>query len=183
MIKNRKFIWIILGAFFTGLVLQQYDLFRLESDLEPFKIGSTKGLVGELRPKFSLYDFAGESRQISEWDGDVIVLNFWASWCPSCLTEIPMLTELSAQYEDQEVTFIGLALQEKEEIVSYMEEVKIGYTVLVGTLDVMQIAISYGNSVGALPYTVVVDRHQKIASQHYGVVSKSDIEQVILPLL
>ena len=79
--------------------------------------------------------------------------------------------------------FIGFALQEAGEIRSYSEAMKIPYPLLTGVNEVIEIAQDYGNEIGALPYTVIVDREGNIAFRKRGPLSKAEAEQVILSLL
>ena len=66
------------------------------------------------RPDFTLPDLAGERRRIAEWDGDIVVLNFWATWCAPCREEIPLFTELQTAFDDQGVQFLGVAIDDPE---------------------------------------------------------------------
>jgi len=132
---------------------------------------------------FILPDVDGVQRNLSEWQGKVIVINFWATWCPPCREEIPDFIELQTQYSDRGLQFIGIALQEAEEIRDFIAEFDVNYPSLVGTDKVIQVANKLGNGIGALPYTVIIDRHGIISFTRRGPLSKSDAETAIQPLL
>jgi peroxiredoxin len=140
-------------------------------------------IQGKPRPDFSLPDLTGRSRHISEWDGQVLAINFWASWCLPCLHEIPELVDLQTRYADRGLQIIGIALQKPEEITDFIVEYKMNYPVLAGEDSVIEIAESYGNTIGALPYTVIIDRSGRIVFVKLGPVTGTEVEGVISPLL
>lgn len=138
---------------------------------------------GSARPDFSLSDVSGELRHISEWDGKVLAINFWATWCPPCIKEIPEFIELQHKYEDKGLQFIGIALQRPEEVREFMVEYGINYPILAGEMEVIKIAEAYGNDIGALPYTVIIDRAGNINFVKRGPLSGEKAEAVITNLL
>ncbi len=142
-----------------------------------------EALIGRTRPDFRLPDLSGRERRVSEWDGRILVVNFWATWCPPCLEEIPEFIELQSRYGDQGLQFVGIALQKPSDVVDFAEEHGINYPVLAGEMAVVRVAEAYGNDVGALPYTVVIDRAGKIVFTHRGPVSGPEMMSVIRPLL
>lgn len=140
-------------------------------------------IVGSRRPDFSLPDLEGRERHISEWDGRVLVINFWATWCPPCLKEIPEFVDLQSEYGDQGLQFVGIALQKPADVVDFAREHGMNYPNLAGELPVIRVAEAYGNTVGALPYTTVVDRQGTIVFARQGPVRGPEMEAVIEPLL
>ena len=140
-------------------------------------------IVGLQRPEFSLPDLDGQLRSISEWDGKVIALNFWATWCPPCLKEIPEFVLLQARYQADGLQFIGIALQKPEEVRHFVAENRMNYPVLAGELEVIKLAEAYGNHIGALPYTVIIDRNGRVAYVKPGALSTEEAEDIITQLL
>ena len=141
------------------------------------------GIIGSSRPDFSLADVAGEIRNIAEWDGKVVAINFWATWCPPCIKEIPEFVELQHKYESEGLQFIGIALQRPEEVLDFMSEKGMNYPVLAGEMEVIEISELYGNNIGALPYTVIIDRAGLIQFVKRGPLSLETAESVISKLL
>ena len=141
------------------------------------------GIIGSSRPDFSLPDVAGEVRNIAEWDGKVIAINFWATWCPPCIKEIPEFVELQHKYQSQGLQFIGIALQRPEEVLDFMKEKGMNYPVLAGEMEVIEISELYGNNIGALPYTVIIDRAGLIQYVKRGPLSMDGAESIISKLL
>ncbi len=153
------------------------------TDLETKPRPKPAAMVGRKRPDFSLPSVDGAPRHIGEWHGKVIALNFWATWCPPCLKEIPEFVHLQEKYADQGLQFIGVALQAAEPVRQFMQEHNMNYPVLFGELEVINIARAYGNDIGALPYTVIIDRSGRIVFVKPGPLSGEVAEAVISALL
>jgi len=138
---------------------------------------------GERRPDFSLPDIEGRMHDISEWDGQVVALNFWATWCRPCLREIPAFVALQQEYAGRGLQFVGIALQEPAELPGFIEEHGINYPILAGEEEVARIARRYGNDIGALPYTVFINRQGHIVHVQYGELPSDLAEHIISVLL
>lgn len=145
--------------------------------------GPDTAIIGTGRAEFTLPDLQGRQRDIGEWDGKVIALNFWATWCPPCLEEIPRLVTLQSQYGGRGLQIIGIALQKPGDVVAFTRKHGMNYPVLAGEMPVVKVAEAYGNQVGALPYTVVIDRRGRIAFLKQGPVTAPEMRKVIQPLL
>lgn len=169
---------VIIVAVSAGVA---YRVYREAGPSSPATAASE--LVGAVRPEFSLADVHGVPRSVSEWDGKVVALNFWATWCPPCRKEIPEFVELQARYGERGLQFVGIALQRPEDVLSFMEEYRMNYPVLAGEMEVIRLAERYGNRIGALPYTVIIDRAGRIAYVKAGPLPGPVAEEVITPLL
>jgi thiol-disulfide isomerase/thioredoxin len=134
-------------------------------------------------PSFTLNDASGKSRNIDEWQGKVRIINFWATWCPPCIKEIPEFVALQEQYANKGLQFIGVAVDDEESVTAYLAKMKINYPILIGDIEGIALAHQLGNSVDAVPYTLVVDKQGKIIHQHRGGISKEQIMEVISPIL
>ncbi|WP_340122915.1 TlpA disulfide reductase family protein [Methylobacter svalbardensis] len=134
-------------------------------------------------PEFNLPDLSGHRHTISEWRGKVLVINFWATWCPPCRKEIPDFVALQQQYADQGLQFVGIALEDKEPVAEYLATTKINYPMLLGGDNGITLAHQLGNSVDAVPYTLIVNRQGQIIHRHPGEFSREQITKIITPLL
>lgn len=141
------------------------------------------GVIGKQRPDFSLQDIEDKLRSVNEWNGKVLVINFWATWCPPCRKEMPAFIELQDQYGKQGLQFIGIAIDDKDKVTDFSDTYGVNYPMLLGTLEAIKLGKQYGNSFGALPYTVIVGRDGKIAYTVRGEFQKATAEAEIKKLL
>lgn len=132
-------------------------------------------------PDFALPDSTGAISQISDFEGKVVLLNFWATWCVPCKEEIPWFIEFDRTYKDQGLSVIGISLDEKGFDVArpYMQKMGMSYRVLMGDA---RTAYKYGK-VDSLPVTFLIDKHRRVAAIHFGLVSKKKIAAEIRKLL
>ena len=190
---NRVILWSALAALVFISTFLGFNLYQFQEDelAPPSAQGAgdtspaltTSSILGRHRPEFTLPDLDGQMRSISEWDGKVIALNFWATWCPPCLKEVPEFVSLQAKYQAAGLQFIGVALQRPEEVREFVAEHGMNYPVLTGELEVIKLAESYGNHIGALPYTVIIDRSGQVAHVKPGVLPTEEAESIINRLL
>lgn len=138
---------------------------------------------GEYRSAFVLPAMNGGKQSIAEWDGKVVVLNFWATWCEPCRREIPLLIELQRQYKERGLQVVGVAIDDRDAIRAFAKTVGINYPVLYGVEAAMDVAASYGDEQGTLPYTVVIDRDGRIQHIFRKEIKHPAIEPVIRELL
>lgn len=135
------------------------------------------------RPDFTLPDIDGIQRTVSTWDGKVLVLNFWASWCEPCLREIPAFVDLQNTYGEQDLQFVGIAVEDIQPVREFLDVIPINYPILVHPRDTIPVAEAYGNEFGILPYTVILNRDGEIAHTQLGAISHEEAEEIIKTLL
>jgi thiol-disulfide isomerase/thioredoxin len=140
-------------------------------------------MVSKHRPDFALPDLNGAVHVASEWDGKVTVVNFWATWCPPCKREIPTFIELQEKYAHRGVQFVGIAIDNKDQVSAYVDGAGLNYPTLLGNEKAVAISREYGNRLDALPYTVIIDRHGDITFVKRGELTRDVAEQVIQTLL
>ncbi|MFO8152810.1 TlpA family protein disulfide reductase [Thioalkalivibrio sp.] len=128
------------------------------------------------RIDFTLPDLDEQPRQLSEWDGDLVLLNFWATWCPPCKKEMPMLQDRYERHADQGFTIVAVAVDELDAARAFVDEFGIGFPVLIGQDDAIAVGRQYGNRIGALPYTVIIDRDGFIREMHRGEVTGDELD-------
>ena len=132
---------------------------------------------------FSLPDLEGKTRQFNEWKGKIRVLNFWATWCPPCRKETPMFVELQEKLSTQGVQFIGVAIDEKQKTQDFIDTFGVTYPIMYGADDAIEVAKTYGDRLGMLPWTVVIDKQGSIVYTQAGEFTRQHIESVLQPLL
>ena len=141
------------------------------------------GVIGQRRPDFSLPDPDGNAVSPSDFDGKVLLVNFWATWCPPCLEEMPAFMRLQERYAAQGVQFLGVAMDEVENVRRFVADMNLSYPTVHGQAEAMTVARDYGNTVGALPFTAVVARDGTIARVHTGALEEAEAAALIEDVL
>lgn len=183
--KGKANVLIIVAIAIVGLAagIGSYRYLYKPADKPKTATIKKTTIIGSKRPDFTLKDVEDEQHSIGKWDGKVLVVNFWATWCPPCRREIPAFIELHEKYEKQGFSIIGVALDSKQAAIDYVDPMGINYPILVGDVDGIAISQEYGNKLGVLPYTVIVDRHGIIRHSFAREVHLDEAEKLILPLL
>jgi peroxiredoxin len=133
-----------------------------------------------LAPDFSLTGLGGQSFQLSQYRGRVVVLNFWATWCAPCRAETPRFVDLQSKYRDQGLQILGVSLDDDATPVrSFYDQFKMNYPVAVGDAT---LAEQFGGILG-LPVTFLIGCDGRIYAKHAGETDASHIQQEIKPLL
>jgi peroxiredoxin len=132
-------------------------------------------------PDFALNDASGRRVQLSSFNGKVVLLNFWATWCGGCKVEIPWFIGFQQTYAGRGFEVLGVSFDEDgwKLVKPFIAAKHLNYPVMISD---SHIAALYGG-VDALPVTYLIDKAGRIASTHLGVVSKSDYQAEIERLL
>lgn len=132
-------------------------------------------------PDFELPHSKGRLVQLSAYRGQVVVLNFWATWCNPCQLEIPCFVEFQSAYDAKGFSVIGVSLDEDgwTPVLPYVTKQKINYPIVLGNNDVLR---AYGG-LESLPTTLIIDRQGQVAATHVGLVSRSVYERDIKAVL
>ncbi|WP_026181698.1 TlpA disulfide reductase family protein [Thioalkalivibrio sp. ALJ7] len=131
---------------------------------------------GAQRIDFTLPDLEGNDRQLSEWDGDLIVLNFWATWCPPCKKEMPLFQDTFEAHKEDGFTIVAVAVDEQTATQHFVDDFGIEFPILIGQDEAVAVGREYGNRIGALPYTVLIARDGTILDTHRGEVEPEDLD-------
>lgn len=137
------------------------------------------------RPDFALPDLTGNERAMSEWDGNVVLVDFWASWCVPCREEMPTFNALREAYGDQGFEIVGIAADDLDKVEDFIAKIPIDFPVVYGDVfDMMDLSEEFGNYYGGLPFNVFVDREGRIRYiQKPGAVSYEEAEEILNRLL
>lgn len=130
-----------------------------------------------------LDDLAGGKRALTHWRGKVVVVNFWATWCPPCREEIPGLIAVHKRFAGQGVEVVGVAIDTAEKVRPFAQSLGMDYPLLLGEANALELMRRLGNATGALPYTIVLDRSGTIAARHLGLLTAEQVANLVQPLL
>jgi len=146
-----------------------------------FGIQHSSGATELLR--LTLPDLQRRPVSLSQWQGRVVVANFWATWCSPCLEEMPLLAEVHRRHADGGLQVVGIALDQEAKIMEFVAKLQIKYPVVVGDGSVFGLLQKLGNNSGGLPFTVVLDRRGAVAHRKLGAFKGAELAEVIHPLL
>lgn len=139
-----------------------------------------------IAPDFTLNDAGGAPLRLSEFRGHVVLLNFWATWCVPCKTEIPWFIDFHRTYKDRGLVVLGVSLDDGgwNQVRPYVDRMKIDYRVMVAGSDVANsdVARLYGG-LQAIPVTLIIDKSGRIAVTHLGLCPRSEYVAAIDSLL
>lgn len=130
----------------------------------------------------NVLDMTGKTQPLSQWQGKLLVVNFWATWCAPCREEMPELDALQKQYAEQ-LTVLGLSLDDVTKTQSYAQESPVSYPLLAADIEGMALSASLGNMKSVVPYTVIIDSDGKIVRSYFGRVSQDLLLDTLRPLL
>lgn len=152
--------------------------------LYPWNRGVTPdtGNVAELMAA-TLPDMDGKSQALAQWRGKVMVVNFWATWCPPCLEEIPEFVRLQEKFGHRGLQFVGIAIDNPDKVREFAAKFRMNYPVLVGEMEAIELVRKVGNERGGLPFTVIMDRKGRLIGTELGGLNEQKLIGLIEPAL
>lgn len=147
-------------------------------DSSPAEVATPAGSPDVL-PEFSLIDIEGTPRSIRSWPGKAMIVNFWATWCAPCRREIPLLKEIQQQRGPDGFQVVGVAVDVREEVLSYAKEIDIDYPVIMGEQEGLNAVTLFGLGSIGFPFTVFTDNQHRIVLTHLGELHKNQAEAVL----
>jgi thiol-disulfide isomerase/thioredoxin len=132
-------------------------------------------------PDLALRDLRGRTVRLSDYKGKVVVINFWATWCPPCRAEMPDLVKMQREYGKRGLQVIGITYPPEtlREVREFTRKLKVNYPVVIGTKETK----SLFDQSETLPVTIVIDREGRIRDRIEGMLLPEEFEQKIKPLL
>ncbi|HXQ68902.1 MAG TPA: TlpA disulfide reductase family protein [Pyrinomonadaceae bacterium] len=132
-------------------------------------------------PQFALKDINGRTVRLRAYRGKVVLINFWATWCPPCRAEMPDLVRLQREHRKQGLQIIGITYppEIKTRVRRFARSLKVNYPIILGTRQIKE----RFSSEDTLPLTVVIDRDGKIKEIISGILLRQEFDEKIKPLL
>ena len=139
---------------------------------------------GKTVPEFAMKNLDGETVSSKSWEGKVVLLNFWASWCPPCLREIPVFSDFRDQYHEQGFEVVGIAIDELESAQAFLDSLpQVKYPQLIGFSDAIALGKELGNDSGGLPFSALIDRDKVVRFIKKGTLHKEELQEQLQKLL
>ena len=121
----------------------------------------------------------GKSANSENWRQKVLIVNFWASWCPPCVEEMPTLDKIAQEYATKNVLIVGIGIDSPSNIREFLLKTPVSYPIVIGGLEGSNLAKQMGNAQGALPYTVIINSKGKAIFTKLGKISEEEIRKAI----
>jgi thiol-disulfide isomerase/thioredoxin len=127
----------------------------------------------------SFPDVTGKAQPLGQWQRDLLVINFWATWCAPCKEEMPIFAKLQEKYRGKGVQFIGIAADTVSNVANFAQKTPVSYPLLPDEARAIEFSKRLGNRLGLLPHTVVVAPGGEIVYTKLGVIVESDFEAIL----
>ncbi|ACR27705.1 TlpA family protein disulfide reductase [Burkholderia glumae] len=121
----------------------------------------------------------GKPQSLASFKGQKVVVNFWASWCGPCVKEMPELVALSHEYRQKGIRFVGVGVDSGQNVKAFLQKVKVDYPVVVSGYAGADLARNFGNTAGALPFTVVIDANGKVRMTKLGEIQPDALKKTL----
>jgi peroxiredoxin len=161
--SKRNIIWII--------IILAVGIYLFPSVKNRMAFAGSKPALNETAPEFSLKDLNGKSVRLSDFKGKVVLVNFWASWCPPCKMEIPGFQRTYAAYKNRGFTIIGITMDDVS--LSFIKDMGMTYPVVMADDKVIR---DYGN-ISGIPTSFLIGRDGRIIKKVMGMYFESSLKR------
>lgn len=169
MKSKRNIIWII--------IILVIGIFLFPTIKNRVAFAGNKPALNEMAPDFSLKNLSGKNVRLSDFKGRVVLVNFWASWCPPCKMEIPGFQKVYTAYKDRGFTIIGIAMDDVSS--SFIKDMGMTYPVVMANDKVIR---DYGN-ISGIPTSFLVGRDGRIIKKVMGMYFESSLKSDLVNAL
>ena len=175
---KRARVWLLLGGIALLAATAGYRLGVLGKSAETPNVPAATLSFSKL----ALTDLNGQPQDLGQWRGKVLVLNYWATWCPPCREEMPGFSRLQNKYRDKGVQFVGISIDSAAKIIEFQKLTPVSYPLVIGNMEAMEKSAELGNIQMALPFTAVFNRQGTLSSTRLGRFAESDLERQLIDL-
>ena len=176
--RNRTWLSLTLAgalALGAGLYFGGFAADRNGADLRGSDAGAVFGVT--------LPDTQGREQSIGQWKGKVLIVNFWATWCVPCREQMPEFVKAQREFGGQGLQFVGIAIDDLGKVREFAAELDLNYPALIGGYGAIELSRTLGNRLGALPFTIIVDRSGRISHTQLGPIKEAQVKSILTLLL
>ena len=170
------------GATASGSAVPAGEFARSAADARTIE-GPAGGSVAGKAPDFHFTDQHGVEHRLSDWRGSARVVNFWATWCPPCVHEIPILIAVQEAFRARGVRFLGVAADDPAGAFAMARELGMNYPTMADLRRSVELMHLYGHPSAALPFTAFIDAEDTIRARHVGALTLEQAQQKVRALL
>ncbi len=184
--KNRLIRFLLLAIIAISAGGSGYLISRerlAASDITLSSVAATPQSAVDKLLRTSFATTEGQWQTLTAWRGKVLVVNFWATWCPPCREEMPLFSRLQTKYKDKGLQFVGISIDSIDKVREYQSIEKLTYPLLLGSPDAMGLSEALGNVSQALPFTVIITRQGRLDSVKIGRLTEDELEARLPTLL
>lgn len=163
--------WLLVGAAVVALL---FGAWVARSLLEGGANRDASSLLGVALP-----DLDGVQQPLAQWKGKLLVVNFWATWCAPCRDEMPMFVAAQKQHGPRGLQFVGVAVDEVPKVKQFASEIALNYPALIGGYGALELSRTLGNSLMALPFTIVVGRDGQVVHTQLGPLKREQLDAIV----
>jgi thiol-disulfide isomerase/thioredoxin len=140
--------------------------------------------TGDTRPDLVLPDLDARPRDLSEWDGKLVLLNFWASWCGPCIEEMPLLDRTQQRHAGDGLQVIGVAVDDADDVRAFLARHGVSYPILLADPNADDDAsVRFGDNRGVLPYSVLIGPDRRVLERRFGNFTEANLASWLAPHL
>lgn len=118
----------------------------------------------------------GTSLKLADFKGKPLVINFWATWCPPCVEEIPLIDDFFRENSSKGISVVGLAVDQPGRVKRFVDEFSLSYPTGLAGMNGTELSKILGNESAALPFTIVLDKDGEVFQKKLGKLSQADIK-------
>ena len=182
MFNRANFIIVVVAVVGALLGLAAGGWYRTPPE-QAVPEGITVLKTGDRRVELDLPDPDGKPRRLSEWDGQLLLVNFWATWCGPCREEMPLLDRTSSIWAEKGLQVVGVAIDDTKAVQDFLKDNPVHYPILVESSNSADPSLIFGDTRGVLPYSVLIGRDGRILSQRMGSFTQATLTAWLKPHL